>query len=202
MLMYNIRNISKQKGIEIIPCKNVFEMFSNFQENTSVILIEKVDKFLNCEVTFTDKFNKKVYFVDDYKIYNATRDLVFENIEEFFDSNVFKISSSQSLFDNEKIISKKFDELGIGMNTWISRFIKNIISEMRKRNITKVNKQLIEEIGKLNELKCKNIYDSIRPTLKKYATLINEKTKSNVKNSGVKQILDLLYAYCFESNSN
>lgn len=195
-LMYELRRVSKTYGIELSPCREITEMIDMYNKGTNAVLVEGFNLFDVLNEYLDSGLLKKIYYLQDNAVYDNNKALVFKSYDDFFNSNLFvyKISKKQSE-NYEMVVSDKFSELGIVINSWVARFIKYILCEMRERNQSYATKELIESVAARKEVNCKYLYDAIRPTLKSYEKLLI-KDKENTSNK-IKIILNKLYEYCF-----
>ena len=197
-MLYNLRQVSLQNGIEIVASRNIFDMLDKFHEGVNSVLVEWVEKFENISEYISKEHKNTIFYIKDDKIYNLDKEMMFTNLEEFFSSKLFY--SPVYKFNAEKCLQKindKFNELGVVVNSTYSLYIKKLIFEMKKLGFHKVTKKLMEDIATLNYIKCNNLCDLIRPTIKEYANLL-EKSGFKVKSTRVKNVIDDLYKYCFE----
>ena len=194
--MYELRKISKTYGVELSPCREITEMIDKFNKGTNAVLIEGLELYDILSECLDCGLLQKLFYFQDGKIYNSDKKLVYKTCDDFFASNLFVYKITKKQNENyEEVVSKKFDQLGIVINSWVARFIKFIICEMRERNQSCATKELIESVAARKEVNCKYLYDAIRPTLKNYEKLLT-KNDEEITNK-IKPILNKLYNYCF-----
>lgn len=190
-LMTNLRECSRKYNIELSPCKHITEMLDLYKNGANAILIEKTDEFLKIEKYISPKILNELFFIQNNKIFNMQDALVYKTTEDFFKSNIFK--NNIQILDANKIVTQKLQTLGIVFNNWTSRCIKLIVVEMFKQKSENVSTQILEMVAINNNLTLRALQNSIRPVLKQYTQLI----KNTTKTSKVKEMINLIYTYCF-----
>ncbi len=197
-MLYNLRKASLTKGIEIVPCRNIFDMLSKFHDGVNAVLVELTEKFEGIKKYISNEHTNKIFYIKDDKIYDLNKSIVYESINEFLSSNLFY--SIVYKFNSEKCLQRindRFNKLGAVVNSTYSLYIKTLIFEMKKLCIPKITKQLMEDIATSNCINCNNLCDLIRPTVKEYAKLLEQKN-FNLKSTRVKDVINDLYKYCLE----
>ena len=198
VMLYDIRKISLSKGVELYPCLNVFEMLKKYYDGTNAIIIERIDKFKNIEQYLSQELHGMLYYTDGTNIFNLDGEIVFDNMEDFFNSNIFyKKLVKQNLGQILSQIDTKFEQLGIVANDWHIIFIKSLLYEIKKRELP-IARDTIDLVLIINNSQRKYLYDTLRPTLKKISKVMQE--QSIVENTSCKvlEILSALHKYCFE----
>ena len=193
VFMCQIKNIVN-KNIELVFCKTVFEMLNSYNNLNAIVLIHKLNEITAQEIF--DNNNKNVFYVKNKCVYDLNENKIFESIQQFFASKMFDKNRTENI---EEIVEQKFKKLQIPTNNWQLKFIKRTIIFMKKNNINNVDKKLIEKVLFINELNYKNIYDLIRPTLKKCLVMLNKEQTINIQTNKVTQIIEHLYNYVFEN---
>lgn len=193
VFMCQIKNIVN-KNIELVFCKTVFEMLNSYNNLNAIVLIHKLNEITAQEIF--DNNNKNVFYVKNKCVYDLNENKIFESIQQFFASKMFDKNRTENI---EEIVEQKFKKLQIPTNNWQLKFIKRTIIFMKKNNINNVDKKLIEKVLFINELNYKNIYDLIRPTLKKCLVMLNKEQTVNIQTNKVTQIIEHLYNYVFEN---
>ena len=191
--------MSLKNGIEIVASRNLFDMLNKFHDGVNAVLVEWVEKFEDISRHISDEHKNKIFYIKDSNIYNLNKVILYHRIEDFFFSKLFY--SPVYKFNTEKCLQKindKFNELGVVVNSTYSLYIKTLIFEIKKLGIHKITKKLMEDVATLNHINCNNLCDLIRPTIKEYAKLLEQKN-FNLKSTRVKDVIDDLYKFCFES---
>ncbi len=198
VMLYDIRKISLSKGVELYPCLNVFEMLKKYYEGTNAIIIEKVDKFKNIEQYLSQELYGILYYTDGKGIYNLNNEILFDNIEDFFNSNIFyKKLVKQNLGQILSQIDTKFEQLGIVANDWHIIFIKALLYEIKKRELP-ITRDTVDLVLMINSSQRKYLYDTLRPTLKEISKAMQEHLIVEKASCKVLEILSALHKCCFE----
>lgn len=194
VLMQEIRITAKKFGIEIIPCKYIFEMLENDFGDIDAILFESNNNL--AEFQSIDFAKDKIFYFNDNKIERLVDDKCYNCLEEFLSSEIFKRTNNEKRFyqNDEIAITKKMIELGVRFNTWQSRFLKMLLIDMQNLGIEKSNREFIESEAIKYGVVRKNIYNSLRPPLKQIASELYKKKCSLISNR-ISQIIDALYLY-------
>lgn len=199
VMLYDLRKISLPNKIEVFPCNNIFEMFNKYHDGANCILVESIEKFNNIKKYISNELYRNIFFVDGKQIFDIDKNLYCDSIEQFFTGSVF--CNKINKFDKKQtlaLINSKLDDLGIVANNRYALYIKDLIYEMRKRNIQSVSKKLMETVALTNLISCSCLCDLIRPTVKDYAKLLQQKGVL-ISTNRTKSTIDALYKYCFEN---
>lgn len=191
--IYNLRIVSKKYDVEIEPCKHIFEMLDKCNSGIKTILIDE-NYSLDLPEELKEKLCTHTYFLSNNVIKNFANEIMFDSYEKFFENIDFQVKDIDKSQNFEAVVTQKLKTLGVAVNSWQSRFIKYVLLEMQKQGISEVNKNFIELCARKNQINCKNVYDAIRPTLKQYVVLMQQKnlTQSTAK---VTTIFNELYEY-------
>ena len=173
LLYYKTNLISKRYDIHMNFCKSVAEMINVYHHGTNAILI---DGFNNLNDYLSKEMQSKIFYLDNDKVTNYQHEVLFNSIEEFLQSSLFtyKINKKKN-YCYEEIVAKKFDEGKLIVNSWQGMFIKTLICEMKKREQIVINRQLIFMLANEYQIKSKYIYDELRPTLKEYTHILQNR---------------------------
>lgn len=158
--------------------------------------VEEIDKFIQY---FESPLKNKLFFLEDGSVYDYLKIKRFDNCDVFFKSEVF-ISNCKRLNtdSNEELITNKLAELGIVMNSWIARYVKFVLIEMRLRECNVVNKELLETVAAMHEITCKYLMDTIRKTIKDYKQKLESKTGEKLEKDTTMFTIEKLYSYIFD----
>ena len=196
VLMQEIRLVAKNYGVEIVPCKYIFEILQKDYIDYDAIIVEDLS-MLN-QIDNLDWLKEKLYCLKDSKVFGLYKKDTYKGLEHFFDSKVFNTIFVKSIVcKDEDYILEKFVKLKVVFNTWQSRFLKAVLFDMQSNNIKKCNHDFIKsEMIKYN-VSSKNIYNSLRPLLKQISYELNKQTGVTIKNR-INNIIDDIYVYAFE----
>src|SRR5574344_1963532 len=110
--MYELRNKSRAYGIELTPCKSIYEMLQYAIRGCNAIFVqmqvEEIDKFIQY---FESPLKNKLFFLEDVSVFDYLKIKRFDNCDVFFKSEVF-ISNCKRLNtdSNEELITNKLAE--------------------------------------------------------------------------------------------
>ena len=198
VLLYNVRQIANKFKIQIVPCKYVFEMLDHFNDGVNAVLIDDNYNFLSQYVLGQEVLQYCYFFKNNY-ILNHKKEVVFKSLDEFFVADIFNKDLPLNFDNDYNLVSNSLSSLGIVSNSWKDRFIKLVLCEMHKSANNNVNGDIVKLVAQKCEVKCKNIYDAIRPIIKQYTQIISAKLNINFSKVKVNEVFNFLYNHVFKN---
>ena len=183
------------QNIELKLAIDVVQMFGFVNQNTKAIVIDCFKTNINeYSKMFSKDIHYSVVFIEEEKIYDINKKLIFEEMESFISSSIFKgIPKGYCLSKIKPAVEKVFNELGLLVINCYGQLVKEILYFMLQNGDKKITKQQILLIaGKLN-IKQYHIYEKLASFLRPCYQKINRLCNENVDQYDSKKVLFCLY---------
>ena len=86
VLMQDIRQIAKIFNVDLLPCKNIFEVFEKNVDSPIVILVENEELL---QILNHVGINGDIYFIKEHQVFKFGSNIKFDTFHNFFKSSIF-----------------------------------------------------------------------------------------------------------------